>query len=60
MILTCQVQTDEITHKVSQAFDYTFEGITTVEIDCPKFPNDYSLGVIVGASGSGKSTLLGL
>ncbi len=58
MILTCKVETDSITERVSQAFDYKFEGVTQTEITVPTFPKEYQLGVIVGASGSGKSTLL--
>lgn len=48
----------DTTEKISNAFDYEFTGKTTTEIVVPKFPDEFQIGLIVGASGSGKSTLL--
>lgn len=58
IVLTSTIQTDEITKKVSNAFDYTFDGVTTTTIKVPTFPKEFNIGLIVGSSGSGKSTLL--
>ncbi len=58
-IISVQVVPDDYTAKVSQAFDYTFSGKSEfVTWDVPGIPEDYSIGLIVGASGSGKSLLL--
>jgi ABC-type lipoprotein export system ATPase subunit/GNAT superfamily N-acetyltransferase len=56
--LQVSVPCDEITLKLSQLFDYKFEGQSSVRI--PQFtpPAEYQIGLIVGPSGSGKSTLL--
>ena len=59
MKLSCKAEQDEFTAKISEAFDFDFEGEIVTEIrDLPELPEDYSIGVIVGPSGSGKSTLL--
>jgi ABC-type transport system involved in cytochrome bd biosynthesis fused ATPase/permease subunit len=60
MKLSIQVEQDEFTAKVAQAFDLDFDGTIETEIPDFKFPpsNSYNIGLIVGASGSGKSTLL--
>lgn len=54
------VEVDSIVTDCANAFDYSFDGIST--FDVPKFqaPEKYNIGLIVGASGSGKSTLLNL
>lgn len=56
--LCSKVKIDDITDRVSNAFDYKFDGITITNISIPKFPKDFQIGLIVGSSGSGKSTLL--
>jgi hypothetical protein len=58
MIKKCKVELDPITLKLSEAFDYNFNGESFFEI--PKFshPSDFNIGLIVGNSGSGKSLLL--
>lgn len=56
---TCTVDVDEFTSYVSDAFDYTFDGVST--FDLPKFEKpsgDFSIGLIIGSSGSGKTSLL--
>lgn len=60
MKLSIQVEQDEFTAKVAQAFDLDFDGVIETEIPDFEFPayNSYNIGLIVGASGSGKSTLL--
>ena len=50
---------DSFTKVVATAFDYQFDGISTFEgWGKPNIPEEFNIGVIVGASGSGKSTLL--
>ena len=44
--------------KISQMFDYKFEGQVIEKIPIPIFPKDFGIGLIVGSSGSGKSTIL--
>jgi ABC-type ATPase involved in cell division/GNAT superfamily N-acetyltransferase len=56
--LKSYVCVDEIVKQVSSAFDYKFDGVSNFEIPSPVFPQDYSIGLIVGPSGSGKSSLL--
>lgn len=58
--LESTVQTDNATSLASKAFDYQFDGTSKFyQWDKPKnIPQEFNLGVIVGASGSGKSTLL--
>jgi len=58
-MISVQVQTDEITQRASEAFDFPFSGIT--EFDIPTLegiPTDYKIGLIVGPSGSGKTLCL--
>lgn len=52
------VKQDEITKRISNAFDFEFTGCIDSVIDIPKFPKSFNIGLIVGSSGSGKSTLL--
>lgn len=56
--LESKIKLDDITTKISNAFDYEFEGVIKTTIDIPKFPTDFQIGLIVGSSGSGKSNLL--
>lgn len=59
MKLTCKAKQDAFTARISESFDFDFDGEITTEIrDLPELPDSYSIGVIVGPSGSGKSTLL--
>ncbi len=59
MKLSCKAEQDEFTAKISEAFDFDFDGEIVTEIrDLPDLPEDYSIGVIVGPSGGGKSTIL--
>jgi energy-coupling factor transporter ATP-binding protein EcfA2 len=53
------VEIDEITKELSQTFDYEFNGESTFILPkLPKVPDEFGIGLIVGASGSGKSSLL--
>jgi len=56
--LTSKIEVDEIVEKVFETTDYPVSD--TVETVVPQFtkPEDFQLGLIVGASGSGKSTIL--
>lgn len=56
--LSSRVRIDSITDRISNAFDYDFDGMITTKISIPKFPKNFQIGLIVGSSGSGKSTLL--
>lgn len=58
--LVSEVEKDQFTSSVENAFDYEFEGQSTFyPYELPKDAlGDFSIGVIVGASGTGKSTLL--
>ena len=59
MKLSCKAKQDEFTSKISEAFDFDFDGEIVTEIrDLPELPTSYALGAIVGPSGSGKTTLL--
>jgi len=59
IIKSIQVKPDDITEQLSQSFDYKFDGTSTFKLEnLPVFPNEFSIGLIVGASGSGKSTIL--
>lgn len=59
MILSSQIEQDDITNEISRVFDYSFDGITTFEIpDMGEIPEDFGIGLIVGPSGSGKSSIL--
>ena len=54
-----KVQVTDIDRKVFERFDYAFTGESSFN-EHSRFgiPEDFNIGVIVGASGSGKSTLL--
>ena len=53
------IEPDEFTNQISVAFDYEFNGLSHFNsFEIPQVPEDYNIGVIVGASGTGKSTLL--
>lgn len=56
--LESRIKLDEITNRISNAFDYSFDGVIKTTIKIPKFPTNFQIGLIVGSSGSGKSTLL--
>ena len=57
--LVVEVEQDKFTAKVSEAFDYEFDGITRTTIPAFKVPiSDFRIGVIVGSSGSGKTQIL--
>lgn len=59
IMITVTVQTDAITARASEAFDYEFHGTTQFDIPQPQgIPTDYKIGLIVGPSGSGKTLLL--
>ena len=58
IVLENDIILTDTTEKISNAFDYEFTGKTKTEIVVPKFPDEFQIGLIVGASGSGKSTLL--
>ena len=62
MNLVCTVTLDEKLKKVSQMFDYQFDGQTITEIPAhdslPKRDSSWQIGAIVGSSGTGKSTIL--
>jgi len=56
--LKTEIKQDEITNKVSEMFDFNFNGVITHDIEFPEFDKDFNIGLIVGSSGSGKSTIL--
>lgn len=58
IILESSISLTDTTEKISNAFDYEFTGKIRTEVEVPKFPTEFHIGLIVGASGSGKSTLL--
>jgi len=59
LIKTVSVIQDEFTQIASTAFDYAFDGTSIFKCwDKPNIPDEFNIGVIVGASGTGKSTLL--
>ena len=59
MNLESKIIQDEITEKISNNFDFEFNGSTYFEVPkIPEIPKNFKLGLIVGASGSGKSTIL--
>ena len=59
LVLASKVEQDEFTQKVSEKFDYSFEGgVSVTEIVIPNFPDTFQIGLITGSSGSGKSTIL--
>jgi len=58
MNLTSIIEQDEITKKLSQSFDYEFDGSVTFKVPYFEAPEDFQIGLIVGPSGSGKSSIL--
>ena len=56
--LSSKVQTDEITARINDIFDFTFDGQITENIEVPTFPKEFQIGLIVGSSGSGKTKIL--
>jgi len=58
IILTSNVIPDSKTDAIKSKFDYLFTGLSQTVLKVPDFPEDFSIGLIVGSSGSGKSTLL--
>ena len=56
--LVSMVQEDEITKECSSAFDFEFSGSTRFTVPSFNMPEDFQIGLIVGASGSGKSSIL--
>jgi len=57
-VLKSQIIQDEITKECSQSFDFKFEGETSFTVPSFDMPEQFQIGLIVGASGSGKSSLL--
>lgn len=55
-----EVIVDEISKSLESYFDFKFDGTTEFKkfIKPKEIPQEYNIGLIVGASGSGKSTLL--
>lgn len=58
MKLISTIEQDEITKKLSQSFDYEFDGSVSFQVPLFDVPEQYQIGLIVGASGSGKSSIL--
>ena len=58
LVLTSTVQEDEITKECSSSFDFEFSGSTRFTVPNFNMPEDFQIGLIVGASGSGKSSIL--
>lgn len=58
--VSIDVVVDDVTTKVIEPFDYHWSGSTSFTRAGvpPELPDDWSIGVIVGASGSGKSSML--
>lgn len=56
--LKSEIITDSTTARISEVFDFDFDGVVTESIPIPTFPKDFQIGLIVGSSGSGKSTIL--
>lgn len=60
-VLQVHVSIDEFTEKITKCFDYDFNGTSyfkTLTLNKEELPENFNIGLIVGASGSGKSTLL--
>lgn len=51
IILENKIILTDTTKKISNAFDYEFDGKQKIEIDIPNFPSDFQIGLIIGASG---------
>ena len=59
MKISINVEPDDFTSKVAQAFDLEFDGTITTDIPDFELPTaDFNIGMIVGSSGSGKSQIL--
>ena len=56
--LRCSVEVDEAVSALANAFDFSYEGESVVEIPSFSIPQSYGIGLIVGPSGSGKTSLL--
>lgn len=57
--LSSTVPVSELALELIKDFDYETDGVTTfTPYATPLLPDDFKIGVIVGASGTGKSTLL--
>ena len=57
--LSSTVTVSALAAELVKSYDYNATGVTSfTPFEMPELPNDFKLGVIVGASGSGKSTLL--
>ena len=58
--VSVHVPSDPLTTAVIAPFDYSWQGSTSFARSGvpPELPDDWGIGVIVGASGSGKSTML--
>lgn len=57
--MTSTVERDDITAAAVKPFDYVFTGRTEFRpAEIPNLPDDFGIGLIVGASGTGKSSLL--
>lgn len=58
LTLSSTIIQDDITDRISNVFDYKFDGTVVEKIKIPVFPSDFQIGLICGSSGSGKSTIL--
>ena len=58
LVLTSTVEQDEISKECSSAFDFEFSGSTKFTVPNFNMPENFQIGLIVGASGSGKSSIL--
>lgn len=59
MRYSVRTEPDGITSRISEIFDYSFEGERVFEgWDKPRVDSDFRIGLIVGPSGSGKTLLL--
>jgi len=57
--ITSTVELDELTQDLIRPFDYQSDGVSRFyPFVVPNIPDNFDIGVIVGASGTGKSTLL--
>lgn len=58
-MLTSTVERDDLSIKLSQQFDYSWDGSTSFQIpQMGPVPQNYGIGLIVGPSGTGKTLLL--
>ena len=58
LVLTSTVEQDDISKECSSAFDFEFSGSTKFNVPNFNMPENFQIGLIVGASGSGKSSIL--